>query len=77
MGVWDNNYQGVWHLREDPSGSAPQIADSTSNNNDGTMNGGMTTTDQVAGQIDGSLDFDGSSDWFNLGNDAGPPHEPE
>jgi len=70
-GVWENGYEGVWHLKENPSGSAPQIADSTSNNNDGTMNGGMTTTDQVAGQIDGSLDFDGSNDWFNLGNDPG------
>ena len=70
-GVWDNNYQGVWHLKEDPSGSAPQIADSTSNSNEGTMNGGMTTTDQVAGQVDGSLDFDGSNDWFNLGDAVG------
>jgi len=29
--VWDANYKGVWHLKEDPSGAAPQAQDSTSN----------------------------------------------
>ncbi len=61
--TWDSNYRGVWHLSEDPSGSAPQMQDSTVNNNDGTTAGGMTLGDQVAGQIDGSLDFDGSNDY--------------
>jgi hypothetical protein len=68
-GTWNANYVGVWHLNEDPSGGAPQIDDS-SGSNDGTMNGSMTTSDQVAGQIGGSLDFDGSNDWFNLGDDS-------
>ncbi len=46
-GVWDSNYKGVWHLREDPSGAAPQMQDATSNNNDGTSNGTMTSADLV------------------------------
>jgi len=58
--VWDSNYMMVQHLSEDPSGSAPQMLDSTANNNDGTSSGTMTTSDQVAGKIDGSLEFDGN-----------------
>jgi len=64
--VWDSNYKGVWHLSEDPSGPAPQVEDSTSNDNDGTSQGSMTTGDQVTGQIDGSLDFDGVNDFVGL-----------
>ena len=60
--VWSNGYAGVWHLREDPSGTAPQIKDSTSNANHGTSAGSMTSGDQVAGKVDGSLDFDGVDD---------------
>jgi len=62
--VWDSDYRGVWHLREDPSGTAPQMKDSTSNNNDGTSQGSMTAGNQVTGQIDGSLDFDGSNEYI-------------
>ncbi|MFW9820897.1 MAG: DUF2341 domain-containing protein, partial [Candidatus Thorarchaeota archaeon] len=60
VGVWSNNYQAVWHLSEDPTET---IYDSTSNNNDGISHGSMTSGDQIAGQIDGSLDFDGSDDY--------------
>jgi len=59
--VWDSNYKGVWHLKEDPSGPAPQFLDSTSNDNDGTANS-LTTTNQVAGKIDGSLAFDDTNE---------------
>jgi hypothetical protein len=64
-GIWSSNYKGVWHLNEDPSGLAPQMKDSTANNNDGTTYGSMTTADQVEGQIDGSLNFDGTNDYIN------------
>ena len=67
-GVWDTNYRGVWHLKEDPAGAA--MMDSTSYGNHGTSAGTMTTSDQVAGKIDGSLDFDGSNDLVNCGQDA-------
>jgi hypothetical protein len=69
-GVWNSTYAGVWHLPEDPSGTAPQMLDSTANNNDGTSAGTMTTSDQVAGQVDGSLDFDGSNDYVNNGSSS-------
>jgi hypothetical protein len=69
-GVWDTNYRGVWHLREDPTGATPQVLDSTSNWNHGTSNGTMTVADQVAGQINGSLDFDGTDDYLDAGTDA-------
>ena len=68
--VWDENYVGVWHLGEDPSGSAPQMLDSTSNDNDGTSAGTMLTEDQVAGQIDGSLDFDGGDDYVSVADSS-------
>ena len=68
--VWDSNFKMVQHMNQDPSGSAPQMIDSTSNDNDGTSAGTMLTGDQVAGQIDGSLDFDGGDDYVDMGTDA-------
>ncbi len=67
-GVWDRNYKGVWHLNEDPSGTPPQIKDRTVLNSDGSSYGFMTSTDQVSGKIDGSLDFDGNNDYLDFGN---------
>jgi hypothetical protein len=55
-GVWDSNYQAVWHLNETPSG-AGDIKDSTGTH-DGTSTN-MEAGDQTTGQIDGSLAFDG------------------
>jgi len=46
------------------------LMDSTSNHNDATSSGSMTSADQVTGKIDGSLDFDGSDDELQCGNDA-------
>ena len=36
--VWDtaNGWRGVWHLKENPAGTAPQMTDSTANANNGT-----------------------------------------
>jgi len=64
--VWNSNYKMVQHLQEDPSGSAPQVIDSTTNLNNGTSGGTMTSGDQITGKIDGSLDFDGSDDYVNV-----------
>ena len=63
-GVWDSNFVMVQHLSETPTA---YMNDSTSNNNDGTTYN-MTSADQVAGQIDGSLDFDGTADYVNFGD---------
>ncbi|MCK5320004.1 DUF2341 domain-containing protein [Candidatus Parcubacteria bacterium] len=65
-GVWDDNFVMVQHMREDPSGSAPQMIDSTANNNDGTSANFYSATSSVAGQIDGSLDFDGGDDYIDI-----------
>ena len=62
--------QGVWDLSEDPSGTAPQIDDASANNNDGTSVGTMTTSDQITGQVDGALDFDGVDDYVNVGTSS-------
>ncbi|MFX0040373.1 MAG: DUF2341 domain-containing protein, partial [Candidatus Heimdallarchaeota archaeon] len=67
-GVWGSNYKGVWHLNENPSDPSPQFQDNTLNNYDGTAYGGMNSEDQVLGQIDGSIDFDGSDDYISLGS---------
>ncbi|MBL7085435.1 MAG: DUF2341 domain-containing protein [Candidatus Omnitrophica bacterium] len=75
-GTWDEggsgNFKGVWHLKENPTGGATpdgsdEIFDSTSNDNDGNTGGSMDSNDQVAGQVNGSLDFDGTDDYVNLG----------
>ena len=67
-GVWDSNYKGIWHLKEDPADSAPQFQDSTSNNNDGTASGGSGNLPiQEAGKIDGSLKYD---DFFDRSVDV-------
>jgi hypothetical protein len=51
-GVWDTNYEGVWHLKEN---TGVNVADSTSNANTGTP---RNSSVQTAGLIDGSLNFD-------------------
>ena len=60
-GVWDSNFKGVWHLKEDPADPAPQFLDSTSNPNEGSASS-LLTANQVPGQIDGSLEFDDTSE---------------
>jgi outer membrane protein assembly factor BamB len=66
--VW-SGFQAVWHLKENPAATAPQMKDSTLNNN-GTSGGSMTIGGQVAGKIDGSLVFDGTDDYISFSNSA-------
>jgi PKD repeat protein len=68
--VWDANFRGVWHLKEDPSGAAPQMQDSTSNARHGTSAGAMATSDQVPAIVNGGLNFDGSNDEITSAMDA-------
>jgi hypothetical protein len=58
--VWDSNYVLVHHL-EETSGTS---YDSTSNNNDGSPQGGVTQ--DAAGKIDGADDFDGDADYIDI-----------
>ncbi|GEM_PF-1992698 len=71
--TWNTAYQGVWHF---PNGTTLTAGDSTSNANNGTINGTITAT---AGQIDGAATAtwsasnyisvaDSSSVEFNTGN---------
>ncbi len=64
--TWDNNFKGIWHLDEDPTSSAPQIKESTSNNNSGTTLN-MIAGDNVTGLIGKAINFDGSSKYITLG----------
>ena len=67
--VWESNYKVVQHLEENPAtAGASGITDSTSNGHHGTDTGSMDVNDQVAGKINGSLDFDGSNDAIGLGD---------
>jgi hypothetical protein len=69
-GVWDSNYKGVWHLSEDPTSTAPQFIDSTTNNNHGTASN-LVSSDQITGQIDGALNFtDSDQDYINIGDQS-------
>ena len=56
--VWNANYLGVWHLSQNPTGTAPQMKDSTSHAYNGTANGGFVAGDQQTAMIDGGLDFE-------------------
>jgi len=68
--VWSSDYEVVAHMQQDPSGGAPQILDSTTNDVDGTTNGSMASGDLVAGQLAGNaLDLD-SDDWINFGDNG-------
>lgn len=66
-GVW-SGYLGSWDLNRDPSGSAPQIYDNTSEGNNGTSYGTMTSGDLVSGEVDQAIDFDGSDDGIDFGD---------
>lgn len=63
--VWSNNYRSVWHLSESPTGASPQFKDSTSNNNHGTAQGGMTSGQSIAGVIGNGVQLDGSNDYIS------------
>jgi hypothetical protein len=63
--VW-SGYSGVWHLKETPTVST-KAYDSTVYHNDGVLTN-MELTDQLAGKIDGSLEFDGADDLIDAGD---------
>ena len=67
-GVWDSNYQGVWHLKE-TSGTQN---DSTSNNRN-SIAVNVTTEGATAGQIDGADSFNGSSNYVQINGLMGSP----
>ncbi len=64
VNAWDSDFEGIWHMNNDPSTSL--LTDYSGNGVNGTSNGGMTTSDLVAGKIGDAIDFDGSNDYFAL-----------
>jgi hypothetical protein len=67
--TWSNSFMAVYHLKENPAGTAPQLNDSTANGNSATMNGSLMASQQQAGEIDGSVNFEGDT-WASLANPA-------
>lgn len=64
--VW-TGYWAVYHMEEDPSGTAPQMTDSSGNGNAGTSQGSMVTGDKVAGQLAGSAtEFNTTTQWIDI-----------
>jgi len=54
---------------EDADGGGDSLTkDWSGNNNDGTMETSMTSSDWVDGQVGKALDFDGADDYINVGN---------
>jgi len=64
--TWHGDFRLVQHFQESPADSTPQMKDSTTNNNHGTCSG-MTGANQVPGNVDGSLSFDGVNDQVSTG----------
>jgi len=76
-GVWDSHYKGVWHLKENPAGAAPQMLDSSAYGNHGTAQDDSwnqwSSSDRVAGKIGSGIyfhDTGGSDKHINAGNDG-------
>ena len=67
--TWSSNFMAVYHLKENPAGTAPQMNDSTANANHATMNGAVQASQQQPGEIGGSVNFEGNT-WAGLANPA-------
>ena len=65
--VWDDGFQAVYHLNHNPTNTAPQILDSSTNVNDGTANGSMISGDLVTAKIGKGINLDGSNDAIDSG----------
>jgi len=63
-GVWDSNYEGVWHL---PNGTTLSANDSTSNGNNAT---GLNGSSAAAGEIDGAASLNGTSNFIQVANSS-------
>ena len=66
--VWDNNYQLITHMRDDPDTS--HVRDSTENDNDGTKKNAGEPAITISGEISDAQHFDGDDDNVNCGNDT-------
>lgn len=60
--VWDSNYRVVYHMQQDPSGTSPQVLDSTSNQNHLVMSGSMPSSALIDVKVGKGINFDGVND---------------
>ncbi len=58
--VWDADFAAVYHLNDE------NAIDSTANGKDGTVQGGMSSSNIVDGKVGKALNFDGSDDYISL-----------
>jgi hypothetical protein len=63
-GTWNRNYVAVYHMADHAANTT--VADSTSNGNTGTAQA-STSAKATAGEINGALSFNGSTDYINGG----------
>jgi hypothetical protein len=63
-GVWDSNYEGVWHL---PNGTTLSGMDSTANGNNATALNGSTAG---AGEIAGAASLNGTTNFIQTPNSS-------
>jgi hypothetical protein len=68
QGVWESGFVAVYHMDQDPSGTAPQLLDSTTNARNLTTIGTMTSGDLVDSALGKGIDFDGSNDGAQYSN---------
>jgi hypothetical protein len=67
VSTWDAGYSGIWHLTNNPAGTAPQITDATGNAHHGTTYGSMTSAaNLVNGKIGKALNFDEVNDYVRI-----------
>ncbi|MFW9773418.1 MAG: LamG-like jellyroll fold domain-containing protein, partial [Candidatus Thorarchaeota archaeon] len=69
-GVWNSNYEAVWHMNQDPSSS--NILDSTSNDNDLTTTGFASDQRIYNGKVGTAITFDGVNDYLTIDSFSGP-----
>jgi len=77
--TWEEQYDGVWHMSQDPSittdgpcrGPTFNVCDSTTNRNHATSTGAMTATDQINALVGGGIDFDGTDDKLGVTDRVG------
>jgi cysteine-rich repeat protein len=59
--TWDSSFEGVWHLGQDPTGTAPQMTDGTAYGNHGTATG---VTSASSGRVGAGVTLDGSTSYI-------------
>ncbi|MHA2302812.1 MAG: LamG-like jellyroll fold domain-containing protein, partial [Candidatus Thorarchaeota archaeon] len=69
--VWSDDYLGVWHLEETPTGALHEIDDSTSYENDGTAEGAtLGYAGKTNAKVGSGLSFDEVDDLIRMNDSA-------